>query len=271
MFDNLFKGQYMKRILTILLLAASALLIYSCSEDSGTNNTSTGDMYMMKEGNYWVYNSDELDEEGQHVATSIDSVVVTRKTNKLNKDCFELKAYSDGVHEGNTYQYSEGTILYTLLESILPEDGLGLPFGNIEEQWVKIADMNSSQWVIFELDLKDAEIDYGGVEGKLSGKFKITGKKGHTVILDYVLGKKETAQEFITENSVIGKLSLAQLPGVTIDIDFKIVARSYFVAGIGMVRSVMEPTKIALNTPIGKYELPVSGSNDNLIRTNVKK
>lgn len=261
----------MKRILTVFLIAALAVVIYSCSKDSGTNNTPSGDMFMMKEGNYWVYNSTELNEEGQPVGTSTDSVACSRKTNKLNKDCFELKAYTDGTHNGNTYQYSEGSSLYTLLESILPDDGLGLPFGNIEEQWIKIADMNSSQWAIFELDLKDVDIDYGGLAGKLNGKYKITGKKGNKVILDNVLGKTETAQEFITENSVTGKFSLAQLPIGAIDIDFKIIARSYFVEGIGMVKSVMEPTKIAINAPLVKFDLPVPGNEDILIRTNVKK
>lgn len=263
---------YMKRILTISLTALMLLAMFSCSDDKSSNVNET-EMFPMEVGSYWVYDSKELDAEGEVTATSTDSTAISRKTTKLGTECFEFKTYVDGAHDGDIYQYKSEVKLYTLLEAILPEDNaIGLPFGEIEDQWVLIADLNASQWNIFELDLNEFEIDYGGLAGKLNGKFKMVGKKGNKVVLDNIMGASHTAQEFVVENIITGKFSITSLPlPISVDVDSKIISRSYFVDGIGMIKSQSEPTTIDLVIPgIGLQKLPVPGNESILVRTNVK-
>ena len=154
----------------------------------------------------------------------------------------------------------------------MPEDNaIGLPFGEIEDQWVVVADLNASQWNIFELELNQFDIDYGGLAGKLNGDFKMVGKKGNKVILEDIMGASHTTQEFIVENIIIGKFTITSLPfPVTVDVDSKIISRNYYADGIGMIKSESEPTTIDLVLPgMGTQKLPVPGNSSILLRTNV--
>lgn len=262
----------MTKFLTIGLAAFALFALFSCSEDKAPNNKIDVEYFPMTNGSYWVYDSKEYDADGKETGTSTDSMAISRTTTKLGKECFEFKTYVDGQHDGDIYQYKVEAQLFTLLESILPEDNaIGLPFGEIEDQWVVIADLNASQWNIYELDLNNFEIDYGGIGGKLNGKFKMVGKKGNKVILDNIMGASHTAQEFIVENLITGKFGITSLPiPLTVDVDSKIIAKSYFVDGIGLIKSKSEPTTIDLVIPgFGIQKLPVPGNSSILLRTNV--
>ncbi|MBE2189537.1 MAG: hypothetical protein KGZ71_10505 [Desulfobulbaceae bacterium] len=263
----------MTKFWTISLTAFALFALFSCSEDKDTTKNTETELFPMKIGSYWVYDAKEFDAEGKETGASTDSMAISRTTTKLDKECFEFKTYVDGQHDGDFYQYKVGAQLFTLLESILPEDNaIGLPFGEIEDQWVIIADLNASQWNIYELDLNGFDIDYGGIGGKLNGTFKMVGKKGNKVILDNIMGASHTAQEFVIENIITGKFSITSLPfPITVDVDSKIIARSYYVDGIGLIKSSAEPTTIDLVIPgIGLQKLPVPGNQGILLRTNVK-
>jgi hypothetical protein len=263
----------MTKFLTIILTAFAMFALFSCSGDDKTpNNKTDAEYFPMTTGSYWVYDTKEYDAEGKETGTSSDSVAISRTTNKLGKECFEFKTYANGQHDGDIYQYKTEAQLFTLLESVLPEDNaIGLPFGEIDDQWVVIADLNASQWNMYDLDLNNFDIDYGGIAGKLNGKFRMVGKKGNKVILDNIMGASHTAQEFIIEYLITGKIGVTSLPfPITVDVDSKIIAKSYFVDGIGLIKSVSEPTTIDLVIPgIGIQKLPVPGNTSIILRTNV--
>ncbi|MCO5251896.1 MAG: hypothetical protein M9949_10825 [Candidatus Kapabacteria bacterium] len=262
----------MTKFLTIILTTFALFALFSCSEDKAPNTNTDAEYYPMTTGSYWVYESKELDGEGKVTATTTDSVAISKTTTKLGKECFEFKNYEGDDHVGNTYKYKTETELYTLLDVILPDpDDFPLPYSEIDDQWVKIADENQSSWDIFELALNEFEIEMEGVAGKLTGTLKIVGRKGGIVKLSGIMGQSYNAQEFIVENHISGVFTITSFGWpVDVDIDEKINIRYYYADNIGLIKYRAEPLLVKLVTPLGTYNVPIKGREEILLRTNVK-
>ncbi|PKL84759.1 MAG: hypothetical protein CVV22_11265 [Ignavibacteriae bacterium HGW-Ignavibacteriae-1] len=257
----------MTKLLTISLTAFALFALFSCSDDETPNTNTDAEYYPMTTGSYWVYESKELDGEGKVTATTTDSVAISKTTTKLGKECFEFKNYEGDDHDGNTYQYKTETELYTLIDVILP-DPEELPLPYIDEQWVKIADENQSSWAIFELALNDFEIEIEGVKGKLTGTLKITGRKGGMVSLSGIMGQSYNTQEFTIENHIVGTFKEASV-GLTGTIDEKINVRYYYADNVGLVKYRSEPLLAKIKTAFNTIQVPISGREEILLRTNV--
>ncbi len=260
----------MTKLLTISLTAFALFALFSCSEDKDPNTNTDAEYYPMTVGSYWVYESKELDGEGKVTATTTDSVAISKTTTRLDKECFEFKNYINSVHDGDTYQYKTETELYTLLDVILPdEEELPLPIGEIVEQWVKIADKNQSSWDIFELPIQDFAIEIEGVAGELTGTLKIVGRKGGMVSLPGIMGQTYNAQEFTVENHIVGVIKVTSLGGITGDIDEKINVKYYYADNVGLVKYRSEPLLAKIKTAFNTFQVPISGREEILLRTNV--
>jgi len=250
----------------ILLIVAVALAFYlsSCSsDDNSTNPTPTGDYYKLSTNNFWVYTTTDTDPETNETTTGKDSTVILSQETKEGKSAFKMKTFTNGEDTGETHQYSENGVLYTLLTDFLPDDGLiPIPDDQFDNAWIKIADPNASKWELINLNLTDVPLDFEGTPLKLSGSLKLEGVRSDKVIVN-VMGKDYTTQKY-TINSIIE--ATTSFSGLPITIKATIPTHFYYADGIGLVKSQTESVEISLLA----FAFKTPASESILINYNVK-
>jgi len=250
----------------ILLIFAVALAFYlsSCSsDDNSTNPTPTGDYYKLSTNNFWVYITTDTDPETEEITTGKDSTVIISQETKEGKSAFKMKTFTDGEDMGETHQYSENGVLYTLLTDFLPDDGLiPIPDDQFDNVWVKIADPNTSKWELINLNLTDIPFPYNGLELNVSGSLKLEGVRSVKVIVN-VMGKDYTTQKYTINSIIEATTKVGNLP---ITIKATIPTHFYYADGIGLVKSQTESVEVNL----GLTSIKTPASESILINYNVK-
>ncbi len=254
----------MKSKILIIVAVALAFYLSSCSsDDNSTNPTPTGDYYKLSTNNFWVYTTTDTDPETNETTTSKDSTIILSQEVKEGKSAFKMKTFTDGEDMGESHQYSENGVLYTLLTDFLPDDGLiPIPDDQFDNAWIKIADPNVSKWELINLNLTDVPLDFEGTPLKLSGTLKLEGVRSDKVIIN-VLGKDYTTQKY-TINSIIE--ATTSFSGVPITIKATIPTHFYYADGIGLVKSQTESVEISLLA----FTFKTPASESILINYNVK-
>lgn len=257
--------------LFLIAFAAAGLLLFTyCSDDDDnnpTNNNGDKDYYPMKVGNFWIYENNDLDINGDYIdgTFSMDSVVITEVGTVHGKSGFKHVSYmKEDVndaweYDSETYFYSEGDKLYGLFEYIAPDDEeLPLPL-EFEEGWILLADPTANNpWQIFSQNFEDQEFTYEGISLTINGDFTITGDKGETATFEHE-GNSVTAQEYVFEYEFIGTANFI----VDIQFDFTITAHLWFAENIGLVEFTVDPTTVALGS---YFSTDIEGSESVLDR-----
>lgn len=238
----------MQKLIYQLLVFSIILITISCSSsDNSTNNPPPSKTYFpMKEGNYWVYNSVETDPNTNQVTTSRDSSTITGKFEVLGRMAYKFQNFSDGQKTEDSHQYIENEQLYRLLLEIIPGGLFNIPGGQIENKWLLVANMNSSNLDGYEFSFPEVPFDFGGTQINISGKVKIEGKKGDKVVLSNIMGKELIAQKF-THNFIIN--AEGKLPNIPLPIkltEIIIPYHTYYAEGIGLVKSETESADVSI-------------------------
>jgi len=242
------------KFLLLAFLAASLLMLTNCSDDDDNPSNNNGDdetYYPMKVGNYWIYESNDLDIDEEYVdgTYTMDSIVVTSVEEMYGKSSFKHVSYTKTEindpweFESETYFYSEGKKLYGLFDYIAPSDDLPLPL-DITPGWVLLADPDASDsWKVFEQNFVDQDFEYGGFSMVVNGDFTISVKKGASITFDND-GTPVTAKEYILSYKFDGTANLI----LDFDLVFEIVGHLWYAEGIGLIDYTVDPTSIGVAT-----------------------
>jgi hypothetical protein len=231
----------------LLLLAAAAMLMFAaCSDDDDTGtNPQTGDekYFVYNVNNYWVYNYEGQDTDGNQVNRR-DSAVVTAQEQQSDKMAYTVENYEDGEKQPrDSYFYAENdTRLYTLLGSLVPDSIAGIPIPISQEElgvWVKIADTESNSWGLDTIPVSIEDFNIEGIgNADIDGDLLIYAAKMTNKKSIEVMGETHDAQGFTLTVEVD---AVASAIGVNADLKFSFVVENYYVDGIGRVQSVNKP------------------------------
>lgn len=263
--------KYLKLLAIAALISAFAI---SCSDDDDPTNPSNGSYFDVSAGDWWIYENHEVNEEGNiDESKYYDTTKVTATMNYTDRNSVTKEAdvhtmtYSDGTDSDEVYFANTETQLWTTTDFILPSDmDFNLPIDELVNAWVMLIDDKSNSWTVFpEITVTQDDIEItDGVEGDLSAKFKIDGKKSNKVSWNG-LGKTYQAQEFLITNSIVLTLTPDAMP-IPITINLNIEIKMWYVEGIGLVRAYVPPQEVTLLT----QTFPIDGSDRVLIDTNKK-
>lgn len=163
----------MQNKIKLALLAALSLLMFSCG-DTGNNTPETPiDYFGVKSGDYFIFNSYELNDNDQENYDGIDSVAVGeamtwngRKANPLTFFSFnaETNTFSErgSFHQSNTKEqvYFSGNFISNTLVNLLgiiSKDMKDL-VSSIDASWIKIVDLSKDSFSILPKNLEITDI-----------------------------------------------------------------------------------------------------------------
>lgn len=235
-------------IIAFSFALASLLYFSSCSDDNSTNNPVSLNLFPLKVGHIWFYESFDIDKNKVTKPETLtnDTVKITGQKTVLDKLAFVfLSSSSDGTSEEN-YFYSDGQKYYVHSDYLVPDlSDLGYEFPiDIPAQWALLADNNGSQWEIVTLQIPDTEIDSPLGKAKIKGTLSIKGEKGTKSNMT-VKGQSIESQEFKIVYVFDGTLTLDITP-IPANFDFSITDRHYFADKIGLVKRQLDPVSISI-------------------------
>lgn len=247
--------------ISFLLLAASLFLsLLSCSEDNSTNdNTTTKTYFPTTIGSWWIYQTFELDSIGVKIleTLSYDTAKIIGSFNIAGKMATTMEERSGDDSIDTTYFSYENDKIYTLLSIF---DNAMIPIK--DNQWIIIADFNSSSWTILK-DTTFATIEIPNL-GTITPTLGITGRKGNTTNFP-IKGKSIPSQEFIITMKFNLKIAIPSVP-LPVDANFEIVHRILFGENVGNVVRHTDPSLINLMI----YQEKINGSHSELIDYSIK-
>lgn len=247
--------------ISFLLLAVSLFLsLQSCSEDNSTNdNTTTKKYFPTTVGSWWIYQSFELDSNGVKIPESLryDTAKIIGSFNIAGKMATAIEEHSGDDSIDTTYFSYENDKIYTLLSTF---DNETIPIKG--DQWIIIADFNSSSWIILK-DTTFAPLEIPDF-GTFTPTLGITGRKGNATNF-VVKGKSIPSQEFIITMSFNLKISISGVP-LPVNASFDVVQRILFGENIGNVVRQTDPYQI--NVMI--YQEKFNGERSELIDYSIK-
>lgn len=250
-----------RSIISLLLLSIALFLsLQSCSEDNSTNdNTTTKNYFPTTVGSWWIYETFELDSNGVKIQKTLryDTAKVVGSFNIAGKMATAIEERSGDNSIDTGYFSYENDKIYTLL-SIFDNETIPIK-GN---QWIIIADFNSTNWTI----LKDTTLDPIEVPdfGTLTPTLGITGRKGNATNF-VVKGKSIPAQEFVITMKYNLKISIPGVP-LPINAPLDIILRIIFGENIGIVVRQMDPYQINFTV----FQEKFNGSRSELIDYSIK-
>ncbi|MBI5325583.1 MAG: IPT/TIG domain-containing protein, partial [Ignavibacteriae bacterium] len=203
-------------------------------------------------GNYWVYETFELDTAGNrdNNTREVDSVLITGTWNFLGKNSDIYTKYTGSSSGKEYYYYTEGGKYYTNITNVMPPK---LPFPiDYQDAWIVIANPDSTSWTIFSQELKDVEMDLPGGQGKgtLNGTFIIKGEKGlnQTMTTGENSSVNVNAQEYKLLYSYNGTITVivSGIP-VPINMNFTVTEHQWYGENIGLILDRVDPTTIQIS------------------------
>lgn len=285
------------RSFAVGLAAATTLGFVSCSSDStspntdnngGGNNTNTKNYLPFSKGSAWVYDDVALDTlTGERIPASLaqetDSITAVGTVGG-RADAYTLQTFRAGLSTDTTIMAKTTNTFDQYIETPLVSN-----FTETQPEWRSFVDFTKDNFTVLNTDLAnitliETELQGFAVTVKASGKLIITTKKGTpaTVTVD---GKSVTAQEYIVETSVDGKLSgtinnTVSLPeGFFNPFKATIIARYWFAENIGIVKYKEEPYSVGaswnanpiLGVPAGSQVQKFLGRERTLVRYTIVK
>lgn len=259
------------RFTMMMLIASMAMFFFACSDDNGTNpgnGDNAKDYYKMEVGNWWVYQNKSIDTNKNVIKDSefIDTMKIVSNLNYKGKNSFLMTATR--VLNGNkivdtTYSAVEDSKLYFYFDK-LGNDMFAIPFNG----WLLQVDFNKTSWTALDTNIKDKEIQLQGITGKLTAKFKITGKKlsKENITVD---GKTVEAQVFEQTISLDGTIDVGL--NTSIPVNYSIPIKYWYAKNIGMAKSDQQAKKITFSIPrMYTKTIQIPGSNIMLLKYSVK-
>lgn len=221
-----------KTLLLLFIVALTGILSNSCSDDSTNPSTDSKDLFPSKVGSHWIYDRN-FKENGEDKSFR-DSTAIAGSETVKGKLADKYISFNGNLQLEHFYRYSENSKLYALPGELLPADITALiPSEILPQEWVVIADDKASSWDMFSFKVDKVPLNLSGTTAELNGDIKVTGSKGGMVNLT-VDGKTYSAQEFITKIAYIGKVTYS---GLTPDLTFEVVTKSYFADKVGLIKS----------------------------------
>ena len=260
--------KYKKTFLLVLMLS-SMLLLYSCSETTSTNDVKN--YFPNVVGNYWVYESFELDSLGnKNLATrSIDSTIITGTQNLFGKNSSIYTTYIDGGNSSDKNYYTENGKLYSTIANVMPPQ-MPIPI-DYTDAWVIIADPDSTNWSIFSQTLTNVDMPLpgGGGTGKLNGDFTIKVEKGLKQTINTGEGQTISvmAQEYKILYSFNGTITVGGFP-IPLQLIFTVTNHKWYGENIGLVLDRVDPTTIQVSV---LYTYSIKGSESDMLRYHVSQ
>jgi hypothetical protein len=235
----------MKKFALIVLITLSAAVIFnSCSSSTDNPATDTTNYFPFKSGNFWVYNSSTT-ANGQ-TANTVDSTVMMEQSTQVGQMANRLENYIDSIKSKDSYQYTNGGKLYSLISSVLPDSSiLNLPSSLVPEQWVVIADNNAASWDIITIPLTNLPLNLQGNAVTLNGTITVKGQKSDKSTIS-IMGTDYTAQKFILNIIINGTVTIPIIPVPIPLSNFTIQSNYYYVDNIGLVKSETLPSTLDL-------------------------
>ncbi len=288
------------RSFAVGLAAAATLGFVSCSSDStspdnngGNNNTNTKNYTPFTKGSAWVYDDVALDTlTGERIPASLaqetDSITAVG-TVAGRADAYTLQTFRAGISMDTTIMAKTTNTFDQYIETPLVSN-----FTQTQAEWRSIVDFTKDNFAVLNTDLTNITLIETELQGfpvtvKASGKLTITTKKGTPANVT-VDGKSVTAQEYIVETSIDGKLSgVVSVAGNPIALPanffnpFKatIIARYWFADNIGIVKYKEEPYSVGaswngtnlfgIDVPSGSQVQKILGRERTLVRYTLAK
>jgi hypothetical protein len=245
----------------LLLLLALPFLIIACSDEP----TEPG-----KEYNYftfgpsnWFYETVELDTLGNVVPEVLkyDTTINMGTSQFAGKSCNKLGFSGTDKIAVFHYFYAENNKQYyadsKYIQPDLADTGFDFPI-DFPEQWVKIADLDASEWKVLDYDVPSFTYDTPVGPATITGKIAIKGKKGSVSTITYK-GKSYSAQLFTITYAFTGKASILIF---NYDVVFNADVNYWYADGIGLVQRENKPFGVSVPSVL---EEKVGGSRSFLM------
>jgi len=259
----------MYKIISLISFCILTLMVITSCSDKSTNPTTTKTYFPLKTGSWWTYENYSLDNTGKRKTETIyiDSIAVTGSTLKLEKNATVLTSFEKGVKTEDNYFYSDGQKYYahsSFVQPDLSKTSFNFPI-NLDDQWLVIADFNSTEWSLTTKQISNADFPVPGLgTAKINGTLTIKGQMGTTKVMTIEgVINNATANEFKLIYSFSGKISIGILP---FDLKFTVYAHNWYVENIGLVQSVTDPLKISIPNI---YSVDIDGTEAYLLKANI--
>lgn len=243
------------------------VIVYSNSKQSNAVSITILQNYFPSVvGNYWVYESFDLDSLGNKDLSSriVDSTVISGTQNLFGKNSNIYSTYHNIGGSSEANYYTENGKYYATLANVMPEQ-MPIPI-DFADAWIVIADPDSSTWTIFAQTLNDVEMPLpgGGGTGKLNGKFTIKGEKGVNQTVNTGEGQTISvmAQEYKILYSYAGTITLGGVP-IPLQLNFTVTNHQWYGENIGLILDRVDQTTISVSI---FYTFTINGSESDLLR-----
>jgi len=249
----------MKKLLLLLIILP--FLIVACSDES--TEPSEEYNYFTLEPSNWFYETVELDTLGNVVPEVLryDTTLNMGTSQYSGKSCNKLGFSGTDKIETYHYFYAENNKQYysdsKYIQPDLADTGFEFPI-DFPEQWVKIADLNASEWKVMDYDVPSFTYDTPVGPATITGKIAINGKKGSVSTVTYK-GKSYSAQLFTLTYAFTGKASILIF---NYDVIFNADVNYWYADGIGLVQRENKPFKVSVPSVL---EESVGGSRSFLM------
>ncbi|MCX7879585.1 MAG: hypothetical protein N2517_02890 [Ignavibacteria bacterium] len=246
-------------VLTLILFLT--FFFFSCEKDSPSQPSGPKTYFPTTLGSYWIYLNYDLDSLGIKIPNTenYDTSKIIGSKNINGKMATVIETRNSEGNIDTSYFAYENNKIYTLLSFFQNEF---IPVGN-SNQWVIVADFNSTSWSILS-DTTLPSFDVPGI-GTMTPTISIQGKKGNSTNI-VVKGKAIPSQEFL--NTFVMKIKL-QIPNVPlpINLSFNVVLHLWFGENVGLVQRQLDPFKIEIPLIGGEQ---MDGNKSELIDYSIK-
>lgn len=252
-----------KRMFYWFFFLPTFIFLQSCSEDNSTINSTNGpttkNYFPTTVGSWWIYKSYDLDSNGVNVPESetYDTNRIVGSFNIAGKMATAIEIRSSNGSVDTSFFYYENNKIYSLISifnnDLIPIEG---------DQWIMVADFNSSAWTI----LKDTTLGSFNMPGygTITPTLGITGRKGNSTNV-VVKGKVIPSQEFIITMKINIQISIQEYP-LPINATVEVLNHIFFGENVGNVGTQTDPS--VLNVVIFQEKIP--GHRSELIDYSIK-
>ncbi len=250
----------------IFVLAISALVLASCSDDSTTPTPSPANYVVSTPGSYFLHANTTVDITAAGIITESeadpDSSVVTGTKTYSGRSAVETVRYVNGVVADTVYLSQSGSKVSSAFPLAFTVLGAPVDFG---VRWVDVYDSSVDSWTALNDTIPSFTINAGPSSYNGSAKLLFTGKKTGTenIIVD---GKTLSANK--AELTLNITLYLQFSASVVVPVPIVLVQRSWMVPDVGLVRAEQDAKVVSI---MGVPPLPIPGFKTVLTKYNVVK
>ncbi len=179
----------MKKFVLAIISVFFITFLASCSDDKATTpDTEQGTGFPLAEGNWWKFNTFEIDSNG-NTKTAVKNTYTSTLGPKITidgREAYDMISTDDEGDEDNNYISADENGVYSYISPEVDDDGNVTP-----GFWVKLIDFKNSNW-----DIASEDIDEEGDGYKQTGTRIMKGAKKGTSNVTYK-GKSYTATTYL--------------------------------------------------------------------------